>query len=297
MDLKLFHMGDIKQLNVEQVKTTEDFINSLMYTVIATNNPQTGARISNLNNMPGQKLDKLYFATDSASKKAANIKADPRCELMYTNGNSQLMLSGKAMVIEDKAVKNAKWIDFMYDHFPDGPEGEQFCLIEFTSESARIMLAPEAEFENVKVDLFPVVGIAVKTCNLKGQSAADIGALWGRFWNENIIAKIPGIVNNDIYCIYTEYEGDYTQPYTCLIGCRTNSLDNIPEGMKGIMVEQGEYAKMATRGNLNENYIANEWIKVWSAKINRKYRTDYEYYGAGAANMEDAQVDIFVGLV
>ena len=144
MELRLFHMGSIGSLEKEQQTAAETFINAQMHGVAATNNPKSGARLSCLNNMPGQTLETLYFATDSASAKIANIWADPRMEILYTDGNSQLFLRGDAAIVSDKALKKAKWTDFMYDHYKDGPEGEQFCLIEFRPAEARIMLAKEA---------------------------------------------------------------------------------------------------------------------------------------------------------
>jgi general stress protein 26 len=140
MELKLFYMGSVAGLAPEQRVVAEAFINAQISGVVATNNRETGARLSNLNNMPGQTLDKLYFATDSASTKIANIKSDARLEVLYTDGNSQLFLTGRASVAGDKALRHSKWIDALYEHFKDGPDGEQFCLIEFCPEEARIML-------------------------------------------------------------------------------------------------------------------------------------------------------------
>lgn len=78
-----------------------------------------------------------------------------------------------------------------------------------------------------------VVGIWVRTNNHKEQGLQDIQALWGRFMGEGIASKIPNLKNNTVYSIYTEYEGDYTQPYTTVLACEVDSLEIIPEGRKG----------------------------------------------------------------
>ena len=295
MELKLFHMGGIESLNNEQKTIATEFINKQAYTVIATNNSQTGVRLSCLSNMPEQKLDTLYFGTDSASTKIANIKSNAQCEILYTDGNSQLMLSGNAVVITDIEIKKSKWIDMMYEHFKDGPESEEYSLIEFRTSQARIMLAAESEYEVVKTESFPIVGIAIRTTNENNQSAADIGQLWSRFWNESVAANIPNRINDDAYCVYTEYDGDFTKPYTCIVGCCVESLDNIPQGMKGVTIEAGGYAKLTAKGNLNEGVVVKEWTKLWSSGLNRKYKTDYEHYVA-TSNPENAEVDIFIGI-
>ena len=63
-----------------------------------------------------------------------------------------------------------------------------------------------------------IIGISVLTTNQNGQAMQDIGNLWKRFFSEQILAKIPNKVSDAIYSIYTDYQKDYTEPYTCIIG-------------------------------------------------------------------------------
>jgi predicted transcriptional regulator YdeE/general stress protein 26 len=296
MELKLFHMGSVVNLSPEQRVMAEDFINTQVHGVVATNNRETGARMSNLNNMPGQTVDRLYFATNSASAKIANIQSDPRFEALYTDGNSQLFLTGRALIVEDKDLRRAKWMDMMYTHFNDGPEGEQYCLIEFRPEEARIMLAGETAFETVKMETMYMVGIPVRTSNATQRVTNDISTLWNRFWNENIPSKIPNKINDDIYAVYTEYEGDADAPYTTVIGCRVSGLDTIPGGMKGVTIEGGDYAKTHVCGKLSEGIVQQGWASVWEANLNRKYQADFEWYKCDGFDPDRAEIDIFVGL-
>lgn len=141
-----------------------------------------------------------------------------------------------------------------------------------------------------------IIGIAIKTSNINQQSAGDIARLWERFWSENIISQIPGKISDDLYGVYTEYEGDFTQPYTTVIGCVTNSLDNIPEGMVGITIEGGQYMKSVVRGKLSDGIVVQEWEKIWQIDMPRKYKTDFEVYLARNNNPDDMEVDIFVGI-
>lgn len=296
MDLKLFYLGGIAGLNEEQRKTAEAFINGQMHCTIATNSPKTGARLSYLANMPGQTLDKLYFATDSTSAKIANIWADERFEAAYTDGHSQLMLSGQAVIVTDPALRREKWMGFMVEHFPDGPDGEQYSLIEFRPEQARIMLAKEADFETVEREPLYIAGIAIRTSNTEQQRTNAIGNLWNRFWEEGILEKIPGKTGNELYAVYTEYEGDATKPYTLIIGSPVESLENLPAGMKGVTLEGGKYAKTSVTGQLSEEVVQQGWMAVWSAHLDRKYQADFEVYKCDGFDPDHAEVDIFVGI-
>jgi len=80
---------------------------------------------------------------------------------------------------------------------------------------------------------FNIIGIPVRTSNENGKSAQDIDALWEKFMSENIVGQIPNKISQNVYSVYTDYEGDYTQPYTTLLGCKVTSLEEIPKGMVG----------------------------------------------------------------
>jgi len=150
--------------------------------------------------------------------------------------------------------------------------------------------------KTVKLEAFHIIGIAVQTTNKDGKSAQDIGALWQKFMSENIIGQIPNKVDNEIYSVYTDYEGDYTQPYMTLLGCKVTSLDEIPEGMVGKSFDESTYLKYTAKGNLADNIIYDAWSKIWNEDLKRTYVADFEVYGAKAQNPADAEVAIYVGV-
>lgn len=141
---------------------------------------------------------------------------------------------------------------------------------------------------------FYVLGISVRTSNANGAAATDIPALWNRFRSENIGAKIDNKSGNEVYSIYTDYEGDHTQPYTTVIGYAVEHLDHIPEGMRGLTIAGGPYERHHLKGNLLQGLVYNAWVAIWNKEIPRAYTADFEVYGAGAQNPEDATVDIFI---
>lgn len=145
------------------------------------------------------------------------------------------------------------------------------------------------------IEKFDVIGIAVRTVNMPQKAEIDIPQLWEKFMYENVLSQIPNKSSNDVYCIYTDYEGDYTKPYTTLIGCQVSSLDTIPEDMVGITVETGDYQKFAAKGNLMDNIVYEEWLSIWKADIDRAYLSDFEIYKEGF-DPENAEIDIFVGV-
>jgi len=150
--------------------------------------------------------------------------------------------------------------------------------------------------EKTTIDAFKVIGISVRTTNENGQGAKDIGALWQRFMAEGVMQKIPNKVGSEVYSIYTDYEGDYTKPYTTLLGCKVSHLEDVPEGMMGKSFEGGTYTQFIASGNLADGVVANEWMKIWDTDLPRAYTADFEVFGEKAQNPADAKVDIFIAL-
>lgn len=143
---------------------------------------------------------------------------------------------------------------------------------------------------------FYVVGVSVRTSNQEGRAAKDIPALWARFMEENVLANIPNKIDDTIYAIYTNYEGDHMLPYDTVIGCKVSTLDHIPEGMVSLTIKGGTYAQFEAKGDLEQGAVINTWFSIWQTPLNRTYATDFEVYGEKAMDKKNAEIPIFVGV-
>lgn len=142
---------------------------------------------------------------------------------------------------------------------------------------------------------FKIIGISTETSNSNGEASAAIGALWGQFISDNLLAKIPNQLNSDIVCIYTDYESDYTGRYTCLIGMKVSSLDQIPDGLTGREFPGGNFQSFLAKGSLPEA-IVETWQDIWNQDetLNRSYTYDYEVYDDRSRLGEESEVDIYI---
>ncbi|XZF13853.1 GyrI-like domain-containing protein [Chitinophagaceae bacterium MMS25-I14] len=143
---------------------------------------------------------------------------------------------------------------------------------------------------------FYIVGLAIRTTNENGQAATDIPQLWNKFLSENIMGHISNKTDDAIYCIYTDYELDYTKPYTTLLGCKVSGIDDLPEGLTGRAFTGGEYTLFTAKGRLADGIVYKEWINIWNTDLPRAYTADFEIYGAAAQNPDEATVDIFIAV-
>jgi predicted transcriptional regulator YdeE len=149
--------------------------------------------------------------------------------------------------------------------------------------------------ENIKLPALKLVGLKLdnKTTNEKGQSAIDCGELWNKFENEKVIMQIPGKLNNDIYAVYYDYDGDHTKPFSYFIGTRVKENVQIPEGMTSLNIPEQNYTKVTSKGKLPD-CIANYWIDIWNTAIDRSYSFDFEVYDERSKDWNNGEVDIFV---
>lgn len=150
--------------------------------------------------------------------------------------------------------------------------------------------------DKLKIEPFKVIGIAIRTTNENGKATKEISDLWDRFINEKIMEAIPNKIDSIVYSIYTAYESDHTKPYTAIIGCSVENLNDIPEGMIGKSIDGGNYVKLSTKGDLTKDLIINKWVEIWEMDLNRAFTTDFEVFGEKAQNPVDAEIDFLIAV-
>ncbi|MCK0159457.1 GyrI-like domain-containing protein [Allomuricauda sp. F6463D] len=150
--------------------------------------------------------------------------------------------------------------------------------------------------QTVKIEPFKIIGISIRTTNENGQASQEIAELWQRFMSENILSKIPNKIDNAVYSLYTEYESDHTKPYTAILGCKVENLDNVPNGMVGKSFDGGTYSKTTAKGDLMQGLVVNQWSKIFEMELDRTYDADFEIFGEKAQNQADAEVEFYVGI-
>lgn len=148
---------------------------------------------------------------------------------------------------------------------------------------------------SIKMEAFNIVGISKKTSNQNYQAASDIQNLWEEFQERKIAEMTPEKMDDNIYAIYTDYEGDHTQPYTVLIGSKVETLDNVPKNLQGRKFKKANYLKFSPEGKLPEMVI-EQWVKIWNSDIKRAYTADLEIYSKNSKDPENIVVDILIAI-
>lgn len=140
-----------------------------------------------------------------------------------------------------------------------------------------------------------IIGIAVKTSNNPEHAAKDIPQLSEKFKQEHVKEKIPNKVSDTVYVVYTDYEGDHTKPYQCIIGCEVSSLVAVPPGMVGKTIPGAEYAVFTQKGP-HIPTLMNAWQQIWRSALNRAYTADFEEYRPDFYKQPNGEYKIYISL-
>ena len=137
------------------------------------------------------------------------------------------------------------------------------------------------------------IGLELRTNNQECSLAMP--AHKERFFKENILSKIPNKINGNILALYTDYEGDYTEPYSWILGCEVSSLDNVPAGLVGKVIPQSKYAVFTTQGAFPQGLIA-AWQTIWNTDLPRSYTSDFEIYTADFNPQINPEVKVYIAV-
>ncbi len=126
-----------------------------------------------------------------------------------------------------------------------------------------------------QVQAFDVVGVS-EIIRDRDEASEQINALWERFFKESVGQSVDNKVDDIIYAVYSDYEGDYTQPYRLTIGYKVDGT--APDEFHRVQVETADYAMMSAAGEQPKALIET-WTAVWQSDLDRLYKTDFEVYG------------------
>jgi predicted transcriptional regulator YdeE len=149
----------------------------------------------------------------------------------------------------------------------------------------------------MEVEEFELIGLSLpaKTSNLNQQAMIDCGNLWQRFETEDIAAKIPNKLGEEIYAVYHDYDGDYTQPYAYFIGCKVAKGTLAPAGLSNLTIPKNNYQKIIAKGKMPD-CVAEAWVTIWNTNLPRAYAPDFEVYDELSRDWSNATVAIYLSI-
>ena len=137
------------------------------------------------------------------------------------------------------------------------------------------------------------IGLELRTNNDECSFAMPVHK--EKFFRGNIPAKISNKVDDSLLALYTDYEGDYTKPYSWILGYEVSSLDKISDGLVGKIIPEANYAVFTTQGEFPLGLIA-VWQAIWKSNLHRSYTCDFEVYRSDFDPVKNPQVKVYIAI-
>ncbi len=149
------------------------------------------------------------------------------------------------------------------------------------------------QYSEIQKDQFAVVGLTVRTTNDNHQSIKDMKDLWDRFYMERLMDKIQHKVSDNIICLYTDYEKDFTKPYTVILGYEVSKVNALPEGAVARTIPASKYAVFHVQAVNLVREIANTWQKIGESNIKMTYQANFEVYTVLTQNTVSLYLSVY----
>ncbi len=151
------------------------------------------------------------------------------------------------------------------------------------------------KYEIVELKEKIIEGIRIKTTNQNGKSMKDIGLTWQKLFTQGLYENIQNKTNNKTIGLYTQYEGDYTKPYTFIAGAEVSKEVENNEQIVSTIIPKGKYAKFVIIGDV-QNSVGQAWQEIWNMELKRKYTCDFEEYQNNSQDMQKQEIHIYIAI-
>jgi predicted transcriptional regulator YdeE len=149
-----------------------------------------------------------------------------------------------------------------------------------------------------------LLGILCRTNNTAEMniSSAKIAPTIQKYFWQAVGEEIPNRKNpGTTYCVYKDYESDFTGDYTYFIGEEVKFVGDSMEGFSSIIIPAQNYAKFTNKPGIMLEVCIDMWQNIWKMKFGelggkRAYPADFEVYDKRALDPSKTVLDIYVGV-
>jgi len=123
-----------------------------------------------------------------------------------------------------------------------------------------------------------------------------------KYFHEGLSEQIPNRLNpGKTFCVYTEYESDYTGAYKYFIGEEVNSFETY---LKAFQLIRYLLKNMLSSQQIQDQCpaaVIDAWKEIWKTSDEkfgapREYHSDFEVYDERASDHMNVIVDLFIGI-
>jgi general stress protein 26 len=129
----------MSKLNKEEViKESLELIEKSKICMLGTNGGDGFPYIKAMLNLKNEGLKKIWFSTNTSSKRVQRLKQDNRASVYYVDENSYqgLLLIGTIEILQDIASRKMLWSEGAEIYYPKGVADPDYTVLCFTAKKA-----------------------------------------------------------------------------------------------------------------------------------------------------------------
>jgi len=118
----------------EAVNQGLELVNSSTIAMLGTNGEDGFPHIKAMLKMVNQGLKKIWFSTNTSSKRVEQIKKNPKVCVYFVDPNEfkGLMLVGNIKILQDKSSRQRLWREGFERYYPLGVDDPDYSVLCFT---------------------------------------------------------------------------------------------------------------------------------------------------------------------
>jgi general stress protein 26 len=130
--------GDSRLTKKEAIQEALELIEKSKICLLGTNGGDGFPYIKAMLNLKHDGLKKIWFSTNTSSKRVQQFKQDIRASVYYVDENSYqgLLLIGTMEVLQDAASRKMLWTKGAEIYYPLGVNDPDYSVLRFTSQKA-----------------------------------------------------------------------------------------------------------------------------------------------------------------
>ena len=118
----------------EAINQGLELLNRSTITMLGTNSEDGFPNIKAMLKMENEGLKKIWFSTNTSSKRVAQIKKNSKVCVYFVDPNEfkGLMLVGNIKILQDKKSRQRLWREGFERYYPLGVDDSDYCVLCFT---------------------------------------------------------------------------------------------------------------------------------------------------------------------
>lgn len=134
-------------MNANIIKKAADIIKTCDEGYVGVIDENGFPNVATRSNIKPHSILNCYFATGTYANLSLRLQKNNKTSVCFHKDGDNVTLVGTSEFITDKKEKNDLWLDWFINHFPEGVDDPNYCIVKFTTHKVSLWVGrTSAEF-------------------------------------------------------------------------------------------------------------------------------------------------------